>query len=328
MSELEDKAELLYEWMKVTRYSEFTVSKAEQRLRRFFAWCHERGLGNSEEISRPIIDRYQRYLFHYRQKSGKPLTSRTQFGYLTAVKRYFKFLAKKNYLMYNPASEIDMPRIGQSLPRDVMSISEAEQVLIQPNVKTPLGIRDRAMLELFYSTGVRRLELINIGLYDIDFERGVLMVREGKGRKDRVVPVGSRALEWIDKYILESRPKLQHGGSDDNTLFLSVNGNRFNPDHVTDLVRKYMVQSGIAKKGSCHVFRHTMATLMLENGADVRFIQEMLGHANINTTQIYTRVSIPQLKKVHDLTHPSSKILDSQKSEDPKSSNSEPPSSK
>ena len=325
MSELEDKAQLLYEWMKVTRYSEYTIIKAEQRLRRFFAWCHERGLDNSEEISRPIIDRYQRYLFHYRQKSGKPLTSRTQFAYLTAVKRYFRFLAKKNYLMYNPASEIDMPRIGQSLPRDVMSISEAEQVLIQPNVKTPLGLRDRAMLELFYSTGIRRMELVNVGLYDIDFERGVLMVREGKGRKDRVVPVGSRALEWIDKYILESRPKLQHGGCDDNTLFLSVNGDKFNPDHVTDIVRNYMIESGIAKKGSCHVFRHTMATLMLENGADVRFIQEMLGHANINTTQIYTRVSIPQLKKVHNLTHPSNQQDAEPIEENPQKS--EPPTS-
>jgi integrase/recombinase XerD len=314
MSELEDKGKLLYEWMKVTRYSEYTTSKAEQRLRRFFTWCHDRGLETPQEISRPVVESYQRYLFHYRQKSGKPLSGNTQFGYLADVKRYFKFLAKHNHLLYNPASEIEMPRIERRLPRDVMSISEAEQVLIQPDINKPTGIRDRAMLELFYSTGIRRMELVNVSLYDVDFERGVLMIREGKGKRDRVVPVGTRALEWIEKYILEVRSQLQHGCSDDRTLFLSVNGQRFNPDHVTDIVRNYINTSGIEKKGSCHVFRHTMATLMLENGADVRFIQEMLGHANINTTQIYTRVSITQLKKIHNLTHPAN---GQQKPEDP-----------
>lgn len=320
MSDLEDKAKLLYEWMNVTRYSKFTVEKTEQRLRRFFSWCNERGLDSPDDINRSIIERYQRYLFHYRQKSGKPLASRTQFGYLTAVKRYFKYLAKQHLILYNPASEIDMPRIESRLPRDVLSLSEAEQVLIQPDVKNPLGLRDRAMLEMFYSTGIRRMELVNVSLYDLDFERGVLMVRQGKGNKDRVVPIGDRALEWIEKYINEARPMLQHGASEDHALFLAVHGQKFNPDHVTDIVRKYIKESGIEKKGSCHVFRHTMATLMLENGADVRYIQEMLGHANINTTQIYTRVSIPQLKKVHALTHPSNQRDAEPESDDPQKS--------
>ena len=248
-----------------------------------------------------------------RQKSGKPLSSRTQVGYLMAVRRYFKYLAKQQFIPFNPAGEIDLPKVESRIPRDVLSISEAEQILIQPDITTATGLRDRAMLELFYSSGIRRSELINLSLYDLDFERGVIMIREGKGGKDRVVPVGSRALQWITKYLDEARPVLLLNKPDPMILFLSIQGDRFNPDHLTDIARKYIKASGIDKKGSCHIFRHTMATLMLENGADLRYIQEMLGHANINTTQIYTRVSIPQLKKIHDLTHPSSPLQKSEK---------------
>ena len=144
---------------------------------------------------------------------------------------------------------------------------------------------------------------IHLNLYDIDSDRGTLMVRQGKGKKDRMVPVGERALRWMIKYRDEVRPELAMP-DDDGTLFLTNLGEAFTRNRMPQLVRDYVNAADIGKSGSCHLFRHTMATLMLENGADIRFIQAMLGHANVSTTQIYTQVSIRQLKEIHTATHP------------------------
>jgi integrase/recombinase XerD len=189
------------------------------------------------------------------------------------------------------------------LPKAVLSVAEIEQVLAQPNINDPLGLRDRALMETLYSTGMRRLELVNLKLYDLDTERGTVTIRQGKGKKDRVIPIGDRATAWIDKYIREARPQLVME-PDDHTVFLSNAGEPFCLDHLSDLVRTHVDAANIGKRGACHLFRHSMATLMLENGADIRYIQQMLGHADIKTTQIYTQVSIRQLKRIHDATHP------------------------
>jgi integrase/recombinase XerD len=150
---------------------------------------------------------------------------------------------------------------------------------------------------------MRRMELASLKLYDLDLERGTVMIRLGKGKKDRMIPIGSRALAWIDKYVVEVRPALVRE-PDDGTLFLSNLNEAFTPNRLTQLVREYIDAAQLGKRGSCHLFRHTMATLMLENGADIRFIQQMLGHAELSTTQIYTQVSIRKLKEIHTLTHP------------------------
>jgi integrase/recombinase XerD len=189
------------------------------------------------------------------------------------------------------------------LPRAVLTQSEAEQVLNRPDVRTPLGIRDRAVLETFYSTGMRRMELLGLAVHDLDLERGTVTIRKGKGKKDRVVPIGGRAVRWIQKYYFEVRPKLLPTRNEP-TLFLSGDGKPLEPNTLTHLVRQYVTAADLGKVGACHLFRHTCATLMLENGADVRFIQQMLGHAKLETTAIYTQVSIRKLKEVHERTHP------------------------
>jgi integrase/recombinase XerD len=143
------------------------------------------------------------------------------------------------------------------------------------------------------------------------------MVRQGEGRKDRVVPIGERALAWIEKYLADVRPQLALE-PDDGTLFLAVKGGPFNPDVLTSMVRGYVEASEVGKKGSCHLFRHATATLMLEGGADVRYVQEMLGHAGLNTTQIYTRVSITKLKEIHTATHPGAKLRKASETEQEK----------
>ncbi len=258
-------------------------------------------------MTKPIIEAFQRHLFHRRMASGKPLSFGTQHGTLVAVKRLFQWLTRSNVLLSNPASEIELPRLGRRLPRHVLTAAEVEAVLAVPDIHDPLGLRDRAILETIYSTGIRRSEAVKLGVYDIDAERGTVLVREGKRSKDRIVPIGDRALAWIDKYQAKVRPRLLTDPND-TTLFISRLGGAMTPSHLTLLARQYVRASGIGKSGSCHLFRHAMATLMLEHGADVRMIQAMLGHASLETTALYTHVAIRVLKETHERTHPGARL--------------------
>jgi integrase/recombinase XerD len=192
--------------------------------------------------------------------------------------------------------------IAQRLPQPLTE-GEMTRVLTHADPKTAIGLRDRALLETGYSTGLRRMELIRLRLYDLDFARGVLAVREGKGRKDRVVPIGEQAIAWLERYLNEVRPEFVVE-PDEGTVFLTRRGRPFHPNNLSRLTRDYLVAAGVAKRGACHLLRHTMATAMLEHSADVRVIQEILGHARLTTTQLDTRVSIRLLKAVHTATHP------------------------
>lgn len=203
-------------------------------------------------------------------------------------------------------SELELPKLPRRLPRAVLSEREVEKVLALPDVTDQLGLRDRAILEVLYSTGIRRFELAALTVFDIDAERGTMMVR-GKGAIDRVVPIGARALHWVARYLEEVRPSLVLS-PDNGTLFLSHDGEAIKLPRLTQMARGHIEAAKLGKTGACHVFRHTMATLMLENGADVRVIQELLGHAKLTSTQLYTRISIRQLKSVHDQTHPGAKL--------------------
>jgi integrase/recombinase XerD len=291
------------QYMDVKNYAKSTRDSREFYLYTFLEWAGQRDLIRPSEITKPILERFQRHLFHYRKKDGDPLTFRSQYNRLVAIRAWFKWLAKENHILYNPASEIELPKLEKRLPKAVLSESEAERVLNLVDISEPMGLRDRAILEVLYSTGIRRLELINLLVQDVDAERGTLFVRQGKGKADRMIPIGERAILWIDKYLEDTRPELACG-RDEGRLFLNRLGDAISPNGLTALVRNYIDKANIGKRGSCHLFRHTMATLMLENGADIRFIQAMLGHVKLDTTQIYTQVSIKKLKEVHSLTHP------------------------
>ena len=291
------------QWMQIKNFSENTIETREFFLFWFIEWCGQRNLIRPSEITKPIIERFQRYMFHYRKANGEPLSFRGQANRLSAIRSWFKWLARENHILYNPASDIELPKIENRLPRAILTESEAENVLSQPDVNEPMGLRDRAILEVLYSTGIRRLEVTRLTVQDLDVERGTLIVRQGKGKKDRVVPIGERASQWVDKYINETRPELSCG-RDGGILFLNRYGEAIQANALTTLVRNYIKQANIGKSGSCHLFRHTMATLMMENGADVRFIQAMLGHVSLKTTEVYTHVSIKKLKEIHTLTHP------------------------
>ena len=289
-------------WLSARNFSDDTVRTSRACIGYFLEWCRERSIEDVAEITRPVLERYQRSLYHFRKKDGAPLTFRTQISRLRSLKGWFRWLARQNYLLHNPASELILPRLENRLPKYVLNVEEMEAILRQPDVSTVEGLRDRAILEVFYSTGMRRMEVANLKVYDIDRERGAVMIRMGKGKKDRFIPMSERALRWIDKYVVEARPALLMA-SDDGTVFLE-HGVAFERLRLTTLVRGYIGKAKIGKTGGCHLFRHTAATLMLENGADIRVIQELLGHAKLSTTELYTRVSINLLKQVYLATHP------------------------
>jgi integrase/recombinase XerD len=284
-------------------YSQCTVDIRNEQLRYLIRWCDERGLTKPQQLDRPILEAYQRHLFYYRKKNGEPLASTNQHQRLNAVHHWLRWLVRQGHLLYNPAADLDMPRVEKRLPKAVLTAIEAEAVLAVPDVRTSLGLRDRAILETFYSTGMRRKELSDLNVQSIDQERGTVMIRQGKGKKDRLIPIGERALAWIATYRDTARPELVVG-RDEGALFLTVMGEPMDLAHLSRMVMECVDKAAIGKKGSCHLLRHTMATLMLENGADTRVIQEILGHASLESTQIYTHVSIRHLKVVHTATHP------------------------
>jgi integrase/recombinase XerD len=285
-------------------YSPRTVGNRRHMLSFLVSWLADRGITRPAEVTRPVLESYQRHLFHYRKNNGDPLSFRSQSQRLLAVRAFFKWAARQRHVLHNPASEIELPRAERRLPRPALTIAEAELVLAQPGLGDPAGVRDRAILEVFYSTGIRRSELAHLAVTDIDHERQTLLVRLGKGKKDRLVPIGERALAWVARYLADIRPKLAVAGDDDGTLFLTADGTPFGPDALTRLASNYVKASGVPKTGACHLFRHTMATLMLEGGADIRYIQAMLGHAELSTTQIYAQVSVRALQAIHAATHP------------------------
>jgi integrase/recombinase XerD len=304
--EMERLGEAYTEWQRVRHYAESTVAESQRNLRLFLAWAAERGVTAPGEVSSSVLERYQAALFHYRKDDGKPLSVFTQRGRLTSVRSFFRWLARQHHIPANPASELVIPKQPRVL-KEALAVEEVEAVLAEPDVGDVLGLRDRSILELFYSTGIRRGELLRLKLYDLDRTRGTLHVREGKGKKDRLLPMGERALAWLEAYLARARPKLE-SGHDEGEVFLTEHGEAISPHHLTDLVRRYFRRAGITKRGGCHLLRHTMATLMLDGGADIRFIQEMLGHASLETTQVYTHVALGKLQQIHAATHPGSRL--------------------
>ena len=224
------------EALQVKNYSEYTIKNRRGHIGFFIEWCHDRGLTEPTEVTRPILEHYQRHLFHYRQKNGHPLTFRSQLARLVPLRVWFRWMARQRHILNNPASELELPRIEHRLPKVVLTVGEMEQVLAQPDINDPLGLRDRALMEVLYTTGMRRLELAGLKLYDLDTERGTVTIRQGKGKKDRVIPIGDRAAAWLDKYVQEARPQLVVE-PDDHTVFVSNAGEPFCLDHLSDLVR-------------------------------------------------------------------------------------------
>lgn len=282
------------------------VGTRRSRLAHFHTWCHERGIERPAQVTFAHVQQFQHHLFRYRKANGQPIAINGQRIALFTIEMFFRWLVKQGVVPSNPAADLELPKRTEDL-REPLTLEEMETVLSLPDISTAEGLRDRACLEVFYATGIRRAELCALWLSDVDRERGTLHVRLGKGKKDRFVPLGERGLAWIDKYLAEARPYLKPDPQQ-RYLFVNQYGQRLSADGLSWRVRDYFKQAGITKKGACHLFRHTMATAMLDNGADVRHVQEILGHGQITSTQRYTHVSIARLTAVHAATHPAARL--------------------
>jgi integrase/recombinase XerD len=220
------------------------------------------------------------------------------------VRRLFEYLEMMNRILVNPAEKFKEPKKETRLPRVVLTAKETRRILDAPNLSLEIGIRDRAILEVFYSTGIRLGELLRLTIFDCDLQGGLLRVNNGKGAKDRVVPLGRHAVKFLQTYLAKVRPRYTSWKRAERCLFVGRLGVPLSQQAVQKMVRNYARAAGIRKKVTPHTFRHTFATELVRNGAEITAVQKMLGHADLSVTQLYTHVAGVEVKKTHRLSHP------------------------
>lgn len=290
------------EYLQIRNYSSRSIEEYVSDTGHFLDYLAGAGVTQISEITKEVVKGYQHTLY-YHGRDGKALSLGTQSKKLYSVKAFCKFLVRESYLLYDPAGDIDFPKLPRRLPRDILSLREVKRLLDAPDINTILGIRDKAILELLYSAGMRNTELRDLRICELDTRRGELRITSGKGGKSRIVPIGEAASHYISLYLEHSRPRLLKE-SDKGCLFLSHKGEKLSKAGLGAIVKKYARMAKIRKNVGCHTLRHTCATHMLKGKADLRYIQELLGHQCLSTTQIYTKVELSDLRKVHAECHP------------------------
>jgi integrase/recombinase XerD len=286
----------------VRRYSPRTVEEYSAALRPFLEYLAAQGVTTLAGLTPAVMDGYRTELF-YREHRGKRLAFRSQDLHLSAVKTFTRVLYRDKVLSFDPGAAVERPRVEKTLPRTLLSEAELVTLVEFPDVTDRCGLRDRAILEVLYATAIRNSELCGLGLDALHLDTAELAVREAKGRKARLVPLGQTAAHWVTAYLDESRPHLVSNPKQ-NALFLTVYGVPFNRQSLAHLVGRLGEKAGLSQHVAPHCLRHACATHMLARGAGLRHLQELLGHANVSTTQRYTRLDISDLKAVHRRFHP------------------------
>ncbi|MBP2634206.1 MAG: xerD 2 [Firmicutes bacterium] len=272
-----------------------TLESYGRDLRQFHTFLQNSQLDFLQNSNRDTILSYLNNL----QVKGRAVSTISR--NLAAIKSFYQYLVREHHLEKDPAVNLESPKLEKKLPK-ILSIAEVEELLKQPNTFQPTGLRDKSMLELLYATGIRVSELINLNISDVNLDMGYIKCY-GKGSKERIVPLGSIAAKCAQEYINKGRPKLVRT-YEESSLFVNHHGNRLTRQGFWKIIKKYAMEANITKDITPHTLRHSFATHLLENGADLRSVQEMLGHADISTTQIYTHVTKNHLKEVYDKTHP------------------------
>lgn len=271
-----------------------TLSSYHRDLRQFAEWMAKRG-GTLRAAQRADLLGYLAYRF---QGNAKP---RSAARLLSSLKRFYRYLLREGKIGSDPTLQIEAPKLPRSLPKGLTE-HDVVSLLAAPHVETPLGLRDRAMLETLYASGLRVSELVGLKNIQVDRNAGVVRVL-GKGAKERLVPLGEEALDWIRRYLSESRPVLLRDRGAE-ALFVTARGDGMTRQAFWNLIRRYANAAGIGKPLSPHTLRHAFATHLLNHGADLRVVQMLLGHSDISTTQIYTHVARERLKRLHARHHP------------------------
>ena len=283
-------------------FSARTAEEYTRSLEHLLSFLADRGLDKMSEVSKDSLQAYRTHLF-YRTHRGKRLGLGAQSNRLKAVKAFFRFLTESDYLLVDPAKDFPLPKEPQTLPEQLVTEVEVERLLQAPDISVPLGLRDRAILEVLYATALRNKELRELEIDAVDLSRGELFVARGKGNKSRHLPVGEEALAWVENYLLNVRPKLarSHSGK---CLFLSCRGHKLDRANLARIVRDHVKTSGLQKRVTPHALRHACVTHMLKRGASVRHLQVMLGHAGLNATQKYLKLEITDLHRALSKYHP------------------------
>ena len=264
-------------------------------LARFATFALTRGASTPPDVTARLL---RDYIYHLKDLGLAPASIRRN---ISALRTYFKFLLGEGHVARDPSERLESPKRWRTLP-EVLSVAEIDRLLAAPTLDDPLVFRDRALLELAYGAGLRVSEWISIGVRDVMFDEGLVRVF-GKGSKERLVPIGRRAIGALASYVRELRPRLEQGEGR-GALFLNARGQPLTRMGAWKILQKYVTRAGIDKHVSPHTLRHSFATHLLEGGADLRAVQEMLGHADISTTQIYTHVDREYLRTVHRQYHP------------------------
>ena len=290
----------LKEYLTVLRFeknlSDNTIQSYDNDLKKIISFLEKENITDLNIVDVNLISKY----FEEQRNSG--IGSATVARYMSSIKGFWDYLESSKYIEKNPTEKLVSVKKSRKLPT-VLSVSEVDEMLNCPDTSNILGLRDKAILELFYSSGLRVSELINLKISDLFFSEEVIRVL-GKGSKERIVPVGSSAIKWITEYLKTSRPYLEKKTKSQNFVFLNKRGTKLSRMWIWKIFDQYATEAGIKKEIHPHTFRHSFATHLLEGGADLRAVQEMLGHADISTTQIYTHIDREYVKQVHRDHHP------------------------
>lgn len=287
--------------MEIIGYAKKTIEGYRYGLKCFKAYLEERDIHDLKKVNHALILDYQADI---RKKGGAEETVAIK---IRSVKRLFEYLVEKNRLLINPTEGIVETRRQKRKIGTVMTVKEIKAILAQPNLSIPSHIRDRAIMEVLYTTGIRSNELLNLYVYDADLKDKVLFIRKGKGRRQRVVPLGDNAVVWLKEYLENIRPRHASKNPKERNLFLTVEGRPMTWSALNAKVREYRKKAGITRPIGQHAFRRTCATHMLQQGADIRYIQKLLGHKYLKTTQQYTKIIPKDVKETHTRTHPNTK---------------------
>jgi integrase/recombinase XerD len=292
----------LFEEQGALRYVPKTLTGYLRQLRHLVGWLEGRGLELAHVRPDDLLT-YQTSLYARRNKHDRPFSNGAHKNAVKAVKGFFRFLYRRGFVLVDPAAAVEYPRLERRLPRVILTQDEVLRILKAANTRTPTGLRDRAILETFYGTGIRVTELANLTPDQIDTEERLLSVVLGKGRKDRNVPLTRAAAEAIERYLESGRPALVSPRRA-RFLFLANRGGRIDSSTLNRIVQAWARKARIKKHVTCHTFRHSVATHLLKGHADIRHIQALLGHASLATTQRYTHVEISDLQEVIRRAHP------------------------
>lgn len=290
----------LYEESLTSRFSPRSVESYTAGLRAFRDWLLLRGQCFAD-VRPADLEAYQAYLYAAQKQGGGLYAVSSQALLLLGVRSFYRFLCRRSYLLFDPSAALELPKVPTRLPRVILKPHEVKRILEAPDGVTPVGLRDRAILETLYATGIRVSELVHLQLDHVDTGERLLRVVQGKGRKDRNLPLTRAAADAIEDYLTRGRPKLL-GSRSRAELFLGTLGLGLSRGVVGRLVKHYAAK--LNKPVTCHTFRHTVATHLLRGGADIRHIQALLGHRSLATTERYTQVEIHDLQRVLERAHP------------------------